>query len=139
MRNLLTLTLLLIGSILMAQSYTVEVNVRNVRSGDGVISAGLYNSADEFPEKGKEFMGVKTDAKEGITTIRFEDVPAGKYAIAILHDENKNDEMDRNFLGFTQEGYCFSNKARSKLGAPKFEKAAFRVQGDVYTTVFMNY
>ncbi|MFO7791109.1 MAG: DUF2141 domain-containing protein [Bacteroidales bacterium] len=131
----------LLSTGIFAQEYTIEVKVNNVRSDKGYISAALYNNAETFPSEDKEdiFMGKKTEANKGNTTIRFENVPAGKYAMAILHDENNNNEMDKNFLGIPQEGYCFSENAKAKLGYPKFEKASFRVKGDNYTTVFMQY
>ncbi|SRR6056297_2054213 len=139
MKSLLTGLSLLIAGLLSAQTYTVEVQIKNVRSDDGVISAALYDNADDFPTKENAYMGIKTEAQENMTLIRFENVPAGKYAMAVLHDENKNDEMDTNFLGIPQEGYCFSNNARARFGAPKFDKAAFRVKGDLYTTLFIKY
>ncbi|MEA3446964.1 MAG: DUF2141 domain-containing protein [Bacteroidota bacterium] len=135
------LLMMLFASGIYAQTYTVEVKVKNVKSDDGYISVALYNSAETFPSDKKEdiFMGKKVKTCQGSTTVSFDSVPPGKYAMAILHDENNNDEMDKNFLGIPQEGYCFSENAKATFGKPKFDEAAFRVRGDVYTTVFMNY
>lgn len=49
----------------------------------------------------------------------------GTYAIAILHDEDGDGDMDRDFFGFPQEGYGFSSGARPGLGPPSFDDAAF--------------
>ncbi|MFW5805629.1 MAG: DUF2141 domain-containing protein [Bacteroidales bacterium] len=133
--------MMLITSGINAQTYTVEVKVNNVKSDDGYISVALYDSAETFPSDKEEdiFMGKKAKACQGSTTVSFDSIPPGKYAMAILHDENNNDKMDKNCLGIPKEGYCFSENANAKLGKPKFEEAAFRVRGDVYTTVFINY
>ncbi len=141
MRYLLVLILILTGTSIFAQHYTVEVQVKNVKSDQGYISVALYDNAETFPSEKEEdvFMGKKIEASQETTTVRFKNVPAGKYAMAILHDENNNNEMDKNFLGIPKEGYCFSENAKASLGTPKFEEAEFRVRGDVYTTVFMNY
>ena len=55
------------------------------------------------------------------------DVRPGIYAVAVLHDENENDEMDFNFLGMPLEGYGFSNDAAAMFGPPSFEAAAFKL------------
>jgi uncharacterized protein (DUF2141 family) len=49
----------------------------------------------------------------------------GTYAIALLHDEDADGDMDTDFFGFPQEGYGFSSGARPGLGAPSFEDASF--------------
>jgi uncharacterized protein (DUF2141 family) len=139
MKTILTSILFLIAGFLSAQTYTIEVQVRNVRSDKGIVSAALYDNADNFPSKDSVYMTTESKAVKGETVIRFENVPAGRYAIAILHDENENGDMDTNFLGFAQEGYCFSNNVRAKLSAPKFEKTSFRLKGDLYTTLFLRY
>ncbi len=54
-------------------------------------------------------------------------VEPGTYALALLHDENGNGEMDSNFLGLPQEGYGFSNDAKVFLGPPSFEAASFKL------------
>ncbi|MDA3820637.1 MAG: DUF2141 domain-containing protein [Candidatus Delongbacteria bacterium] len=133
--------MMLFASGINAQTYSVEVKVNNVKSDDGYISVDLYNSAETFPSDEEEdvFMGKKAKACQGSTTVRFDSVPPGKYAMAILHDENDNDKMDKNCLGIPKEGDCFSENAKANFGKPKFEEADFRVRGDVYTTVFMNY
>lgn len=59
----------------------------------------------------------------------FEDIPPGTYAIAVVHDENMNGELDVNWLGVPSEGYGFSNDATGILGAPSFTAASFQYIG----------
>jgi len=50
-------------------------------------------------------------------------VPAGRYAIAVIHDENSNMQLDRNFLGVPKEGFGFSRNPRVAFSAPSFQSA----------------
>jgi uncharacterized protein (DUF2141 family) len=54
-------------------------------------------------------------------------VPAGKYGVAVIHDENSNHKLDRNFLGIPKEGFGFANNPKVLLTAPSFETATVQV------------
>ena len=43
---------------------------------------------------------------------RFFRAPKGLYAIAALHDEDGDGEMDKNFIGLPVEGYACSRNAQ---------------------------
>ena len=51
------------------------------------------------------------------------DVLTGPFTVAVYHDKNNNELLDRNALGIPTERYGFSNGARGKLGPPAFEEA----------------
>lgn len=51
------------------------------------------------------------------------ELPPGRYAFAILHDANDDEEMN-TFAGMPKEGYAFSV---DQMMPPSFEKAAFTV------------
>lgn len=48
-----------------------------------------------------------------------------KYAIAVYHDINNNQRLDKNILGMPIEKYGFSNDARGTFGPPSFESTYF--------------
>ena len=52
-------------------------------------------------------------------------IPFGEYAIKAFHDEDRDDEIDMNFLGIPVESYGFSNNVRGIFGPPSFDKAKF--------------
>jgi uncharacterized protein (DUF2141 family) len=54
-------------------------------------------------------------------------VPAGRYGIVVIHDENSNMKLDRNFFGIPKEGFGFSNNPRVAVSAPSFQAAAVPV------------
>jgi len=89
----------------------------------------LFNSADGFPgdyTKAYTFRSAKPDSDHMIIT--FEKLPAGKYAVSILHDENENTRMDTNWLGIPKEGSAVSNNVRPAMRAPRFDEAVFDLQ-----------
>jgi uncharacterized protein (DUF2141 family) len=57
--------------------------------------------------------------------VKFENVPYGDYAIAAIHDVDKDGELDKNFLGIPTEGYGFTNHATGKHGPPEWNQASF--------------
>jgi uncharacterized protein (DUF2141 family) len=57
-----------------------------------------------------------------------------------LHDENRNNEMDTNFLGIPIEGFGASNDARGFLSPPKYDDAKFYLNSDsLHLEINMNY
>lgn len=120
----------------------VTIEITNLRSDKGFVLVSLYNNAKAFPDDAsKAFANTKATIEGGKALVVFENVPPGKYAAAILHDENANLKMDFNGIGIPKEGYGFSNDAKGFLGPPAFSKAAFTVEGEkkiaIKATYFM--
>ena len=63
----------------------------------------------------------------GSVTLTFKGVKPGRYAIALLHDENGNGKADRAAMMIPKEGFGFSRDAKVRFGPPKFAEAAFDV------------
>jgi uncharacterized protein (DUF2141 family) len=112
-------------------SGTLVLEIPNLRSTRGQIAILLFQKADGFPKVTDKAVGKwKFPAS---TTIVLPNITPGKYALTVLHDENKNARMDVNAVGIPQEGYGFSNNPKSKFGAPSFEEAAFTFNGSAAT------
>lgn len=47
----------------------------------------------------------------------FLDIEHGTYALAVIHDESMNGEIDTNWLGVPREGYGFSSDAKVRMQA----------------------
>lgn len=123
----------------ISQSYTVEFVIKNVKNDEGVISAALFSGEDNFPDKEKALFNTTVSASKGETKVRFEDIPAGEYALAVFHDENNNKDLDTNFIGIPKEGYGFSNNSKATFGPPKYKDAKFRVSGGYYSAMYLAY
>lgn len=118
---------LFLGTDTTAQ-HTLSIKVENIKNSKGQIRAALYRSADNFPDKSKAYRGESVKAQQGSVTIKFRNLPDGKYAIALFHDENSNSKMDYNMLGIPKEAYGFGNNAPARFWPPSFEKAAVIVK-----------
>jgi uncharacterized protein (DUF2141 family) len=47
--------------------------------------------------------------------------------VAVVHDENSNGKLDKNFVGVPSEGYGVSNNKTYALSAPKWEESVFTI------------
>lgn len=106
----------------------VTVVAKNLRNDHGVVRACLTNQAERFPtcdDPSKSFKVVGEAA--GTVTLVFRDVPPGRYAVALLHDENGNGKADRAAMMIPREGFGFSRDAKVRFGPPRFGEAAFDV------------
>ena len=109
----------------------IHVKVANIKSSTGTVACALFESAAGFPAGFLRFATNIVIMKIRDTHARcdFEDIPAGTYALAVIHDETENGELDTNLLGVPTEGYGFSNDAIARLGAPSFSAASFTYDG----------
>jgi len=119
----------------------VQITVTGLRSHDGVVRACMTDDSQHFPR-------CRDDADSHRVVVRadeplmldFGQVAPGRYAIALLHDENGNGTADRAAFMIPREGYGFSRDARVRMGPPSFEAAAFEVgPAPVRQTIRMRY
>jgi uncharacterized protein (DUF2141 family) len=115
---------------------TVSISGLKPLKGDLYIS--LHNRPEYFQVADSALMKKKITVNEETEVISFENVPQGKYAIAIYHDENLNGMLDLNEMGIPKEGYGFSTKNKV-MGRPKFEQAAFELNRNDTIEVEMIY
>lgn len=106
----------------------VTVVAVNLRNDHGVIRACLTGEDYDFPNC-KDPSGSTNMVRDaaGTVTMVFKGVRPGRYAIALLHDENANGKADRAALMIPTEGFGFSRDAKVRFGPPKFREAAFDV------------
>lgn len=120
---------------------TVSVKVTDIRNAKGVVRACMTTNAKQFPrcQGNPEAHRAVTDAA-GNVSFTFTGVKPGRYAIALLHDENNNGKADRALGMMPKEGYGFSRDAPVKMAPPKFEEAAFDVGAQAQSqTIRMRY
>ena len=107
---------------------TVTVSVTNLRNTDGVVRACMTGDEHRFPRCQDATHGYRTVVRAGqATTLRFDNVTPGTYAIAILHDENDNGRADRALSMVPREGFGFSRDAPVHMGPPDFDDAAIAI------------
>lgn len=106
-------------------STTLDVTVTGLRNEKGRVAIAVFADAASFPDQKRARSGRVVAIRDKQAKVRFTGLPPGGYALAVLHDENENDEMDFNLLGMPLEGYGFSNDASAMFGPPSFAKARF--------------
>jgi uncharacterized protein (DUF2141 family) len=117
----------------------LQVAVVGLRNDQGQVSCNLFTDPRQYP-RGTAFKEVRTSIHKGRALCVFTEVPAGKYAIVVYHDENDNGHFDQNAFGMPMEGYGFSNNAAPLFDAPNFTAAAFDYDGRrLYTVVDIRY
>ncbi|VAY87381.1 hypothetical protein MNB_ARC-1_233 [hydrothermal vent metagenome] len=125
-------------SSIMANNISVEIT--GMLNQNGKISIGLYNKNDNtFSNILKSYKGANVKIVGKKVTYTFKNIPDGTYAIAVIHDENRNKKLDKNFLGMPTEGYGFSNNIRPTFRAATFEESKFEVNKDKMLTIKMGY
>ena len=124
------------------QTHDITIRVTNLRSAEGVVLACMTQSEKSFP-KCRGVQGAKSarvEAHSGSLTLTFHDVEPGRYAIALLHDENGNGKADRAMGMMPKEGFGFSRNAPVRMGPPSFEDAVFEMSDeDRALTIRMRY
>jgi uncharacterized protein (DUF2141 family) len=113
-------SLCLIGS---APPGEVELALDGLRSAKGVVQICLTRDAQRFPDCAPGSLRTVPAAQ---TSIRFDGLPSGAYAVALFHDENRNARLD-TMLGIPREGFGFSRNPPIRFGPPKFTAARFPV------------
>lgn len=124
---------LVVNNIVNAASINIKVtNIKNIK---GVIRVGIINKEKDFPYDA--FTGKKVPISGDSVNIKFTGLAPGEYAIAVHHDENYNDKLDKNVLGVPLEGYCFSNNVKALVAPPKFKYAKFTLDTSFSQTLKM--
>ena len=104
---------------------TLTVHIQNIKSADGKISVGVYNSSTTWLNK--TFKGEVGVIEDGSASVIFENIRNGEYAISLYHDKNDNDRLDSGIFGIPKEPYACSNGAKGRFGPPKWKDAVFVV------------
>jgi len=109
----------------------IHVKILGIRNSTGTVDCALFETPAGFPidvlNSAMKAMVMKVRHTEA--RCDFEDIQAGTYALAVIHDENMNGKLDANWLGIPTEGYGFSNDIKAVIGPPLFSAAGFRYPG----------
>jgi len=109
----------------------LAVTISDVRNTAGHIMVSVVNSDAGWKNQEKPVAQDKVAVAEKLgadhTLVLHFDLPAGTYAVQVMHDENDNGKVDANFMGIPTEGYGFSNNPQVMRRA-YFSEASFEVK-----------
>ena len=78
----------------LAAGVELVIDIDGLKNSTGQVLVGLYNDPKSFPKKGKSLAHLvvpKLDSK-GIRAT-FDNLPEGRYAVVVVHDEDMNHEL----------------------------------------------
>ena len=109
----------------------LAIEVRGIQSSDGQVYVAVHSpeSRETFPAAEGMFAGFSQRARAGTFRFVLRDLPAGRYAVSAIHDENGNHELDTSASGVPTEGYGFANDPDTEFGPADFEAATVDVGG----------
>ena len=122
-------------------SYSLSVNVSDLRNSKGVVLFSLYNKEGSIPDEHytNTYRQQQVKIEAGHAFVTFENLPKGRYAINILHDENQDQAIDKGFF-LPTEGVGFSHYMSIGLqNRPNFKKASFMLDSDLTKQVKIIY
>jgi len=106
-----------------AETGALTANVDGIRNSNGVLVVAAFDDATAF--EAMDVMNAAAlaivPASQGRVSVTFHDLPTGSYAIAALHDEDRDGDLDLDGEVPT-EGYSFAAMGRSGL-PPRFDDA----------------
>jgi uncharacterized protein (DUF2141 family) len=129
------------ANLAMSSTATADFNGKLIVEIDGFknqigqVCASIFANSQGFPNKRDRVMQRQcTKITDTSVNITFEKLPAGTYAVAVMHDQNNDLKLNRNLLGMPIEGFGFSRNPEVSTSAPKFSAAAFLVAGPITNT-----
>ena len=127
-------------STLMA--YNLVVTTKGLHSHKGVVQFSLYNKEGTIPDKKLNLyykMKRVTIGKDGVAKVTFKNLPEGRYAVSVFHDENDNGTIDKGYF-MPEEGVGLSNfESINFLNLPDFKSASFELHKDMVKQIKMIY
>jgi uncharacterized protein (DUF2141 family) len=117
--------LLLLAGAAGARAATLQVRITHVKNGSGNVLVAVCRRAHFLSPNCAYHQS--TPVRAGAVAVTFKHIPPGVYAVQAFHDANANYKLDRNWLGWPDEGMGFSNNAPMHHGPPAFSDAAIRL------------
>ena len=123
--------LIAMGSLVLTSLATaaeLTVTISDLRNTKGHLMVSVVDSEAGWNNQAKPVAGEKLVVAEKATDgkslqVKFT-LPAGKYAVQVLHDENENGKLDFNSMGIPAEGHGTSNNP-VEMRRPHFSETVF--------------
>lgn len=107
---------------------SLRIEITGARNNTGAILCSVYKEGKGYPDHPElAYYKTRVPIKGGRASIEIDSLLFGRYAVALLHDENQDNKMNTSSFGLPKEGYGFSNNVMGLFGPPSFSKASFVV------------
>jgi uncharacterized protein (DUF2141 family) len=122
-----------------ANASSLTVNISGLKKPQGQVCLSLFANGQGFPTQGSSGAQARCVKAAGALQVTFSNLAPGSYAVAVLHDANGDNQMNRNGLGVPTEGFGFSRNPSILKGLPRFGDAAVAVNGATTTQIQLTY
>ena len=133
MRFLMVASLLLLPFLQLIAQSSLTVEITGLENNKGQVIVNLLDSNE------KDLSDLKTSIINKKSKVTFRNLKDGLYAVRFIHDENRNNEFDTNFIGIPKEGFGFSNNAIGRFGPLDFSEWLFEVKGNTTIKITAKY
>lgn len=131
-------TLLLVFAPPSAHAAELDVRILNIESTQGQLMVAVLASRAAFAGDEAPLMSLILPPKTEGVRFSTDALPAGEYAIRVMHDRNGNGTLDSNLIGMPTEPWGMSNDAAGNFGPPKWEDARFTLNDAASQTIHLN-
>jgi uncharacterized protein (DUF2141 family) len=137
----LLLTTLTVAALADPRKACLVVHVDGLKVDGRDLRVAVFNQPRGFPfDSASADTGLRAVVNAESLVLTFCNLPFGRYAVAMHHDQNGNHIMDMNFLGIPREGYGLSKNVHPRVRPPSFAACAVpAAQDTVQITVHMHY
>lgn len=113
----------------------VQVKVRSIPTAEGHLAYAIFPGPEGFPQDHQKAVktGLLLISTQREVSLEFKDLPCGHYSIAVYHDRNDNQKLDKNFLGIPTESIGFSRNPTVRFGPPSFRDTEFQLSQTTVT------
>lgn len=109
---------------------SLDVSVKGFKGSEGVALVTVFNTEETWLKVPKAVKTFKAPIEGGNVSVKVDGLTPGTYGVSVVHDANKNDELDMRWFPFPKpkEGAGASRDPKSKMGPPKWKDANFEVK-----------
>lgn len=114
-----------------ANNPKLDIHINQAKSDKGMIRVLIFSKETGFPDQPtKAIKSLSISPKNKSGQISVTDLPPGKYAVSVIHDEDNDGKLTTNAVGYPTEKFGFSNNPKVYFSPPSFEKASFELGSD---------
>lgn len=112
-------------------THDITIKITNIRSKKGRIQLEVYRTGKSFAAETpyKRYHVSKKSLSNKTVTYVIRGLKTGTYGLALLDDENGNNEMDYGWV-LPEEGFGFSDYYHTAWSKPKFSQFKFYLSED---------
>ncbi len=123
----------------VATADSLTLTIPNVESSEGRIMVQLLASEAQFRGESPAYGAVQQSVTTGEYRLTFGSLPAGTYALRVMHDMDGDGKLNSNIVGMPTEPWVMSNNAVGNFGPPDWDAVKFTVDGHAEQVLTLNH